>query len=146
LVWASLLAAVFVVLVALSCLEGPRFDYNGTWEGHRKLPPGENPYAENTMGTVMLRIRDSRFELTSAGVPTAGSVGYSGDHADLHTDTIMELPITRAGPNAARRHPTITLTPQKDGTLLFADPQAIDGKALALSRQPAKPDSPAPGN
>lgn len=128
---------MFVVLVALSCLQGPRFSYNGSWEGHRKLPPGPNLYADNTIGTVTLKITDNRFQLTSEGVPTSGTMGSTGDHVVLHRDTVMGLPMSHAGPNGALAYPDIRVTPQPDGTLLFDDPKAIDGKPLKLSR--AKP-------
>jgi len=86
------------------------------------------------MGRVTLKIKDNKFEMTDKGMPTGGSIRYQGGGIVLQTESLMGLPISRS-PGAGKAHPDITVTPQRDGTLLLSDPMAIDGKQVQLERQ-----------
>lgn len=131
------LGAAVLILLAKSCATGPGFDYNGTWEGNRRLSnPGADPDALYTLGWVQLTIKDSRFNLLEGGMATGGPVRFEGDHIVLHRETILNnQPIGRAGPDAEKKYPDISVTPQKDATLLFSNPAAIDGKPVVLMRK-----------
>ncbi len=130
-----LLAAAILAVVVVSLLAGPRFHYDGEWEGHRPLPAGPDPYATYTAGWVVLKIRGTRFDLTTAGVPLGGYTTSAGNGLILHIQTIMNLPLSREGSDAEANHPDISVKPQPDGTLSFDDPKAVDGKLVVLKRK-----------
>jgi hypothetical protein len=112
------------------------FDYDGKWVGNRNLDrPDLDKVMRYTAGRVTLDIQSQRFVLTQAGVPTGGEVVYQGDHLELITKTYMDRPLEMAGKDADRMHPTITVTPQEDGSLVLDDPMAIDGKPVKLTRE-----------
>ncbi|HWA83894.1 MAG TPA: hypothetical protein VG820_10690 [Fimbriimonadaceae bacterium] len=128
-----------ILLLALIGCGGPEFQYNGAWRGNRNLQlPNVDRYTAYTAGDVTLTIKDNKFDLTEAGIPTSGDVAYSGSHIELHTKYIMNVSIAHEGADADQNHPTIVVVPQKDGTLLFEDPRAPDGKPVALKRQETK--------
>jgi hypothetical protein len=84
---------------------------------------------------VNLVIRDGHFDLTEAGTPpTAGKVIAEDGHVLLETTHIANQPLEVASQNAAKEHPIIKLTPQEDGSLLFDNPVAIDGKPVGLNK------------
>lgn len=129
-----------LVLLALAGCGGPQFQYNGSWKGNRNLNlPDVDRYTAYTAGDVHLTIRDNKFDLSESGIPTSGEVSYEGDHIALRTKFIMNVSIAHEGADADKKHPEITVTPQKDGTLLFDDPMAPNGKPLKLARQDATP-------
>lgn len=124
-----------LVLVAIVGCGGPEFRYNGSWKGNRNLNlPNVDRYTAYTAGDVRLTIKDNKFDLSESGIPTSGDVSYVGDHIELTTKFIMNVSIAHEGADADKKHPEITVTPQKDGTLLFDDPMAPDGKPVALTR------------
>jgi hypothetical protein len=110
---------------------GSTFDYEGEWMGNRKLDrPDLDEVMRYTLGRVTLSVKDRHFELSSAGVPTAGKIDFTPDHAELTIDTTFERP-------AERQHPKIKLTPQPDGSVVLDDPESIDSKPVKLVRQKA---------
>ncbi|HVT13032.1 MAG TPA: hypothetical protein VHE55_12275 [Fimbriimonadaceae bacterium] len=124
-----------LLLFALVGCGGPEFQYNGSWKGNRNLKLSNvDRYTTYTLGDVSLTIKDNKFDLTEEGIPTSGSVSYAGSHIELHTQYIMNVSIAHEGGDADSNHPTIVVTPQKDGTLLLDDPRAPDGKPVALKR------------
>lgn len=109
--------------------------YDGTWAGNRNLSrPDIDKYLANTLGSVTLRIHDNTFDLSEASVPIGGNVSFKGDHIELNPTTYISHPIA---PSQKAGHPMITVTPQKDGSLLLDNPVAIDGKPVRLVRKPA---------
>jgi hypothetical protein len=123
--------AGLIALSLASCKGG--FKYDGIWTGSRKLTlPGQDQMMATTLGRVTLSITENRFKLSEASIPTEGRIDYRGDHIELTTDTLIEHPL--AGPEVAAQHPTIVVTPQPDGTLLFDNPKSIDGKTVFLVR------------
>lgn len=115
---------------------GPRFNYGGDWIGNRNLDlPGTDKYTALTLSQVTLNVKGNRFIRTEAGMVYGGSIDYTGDHIELHTDSFMDRPLKEQGADAEKMHPAIKVTPQKDGTLLFDDPRALDGKPVVLKRK-----------
>ena len=129
-------AAILVWILVASLRTHTSFDYNGQWTGNRHLIPGEDRYATYTLGQVDLKIQDEKFDLVDAGLPTSGKIDYEGDHIVLHTDSVLNLPLSHGGPNAAQAHPDIVMKGNADGTLTFDDPAAVDHKPLVLKRKP----------
>jgi hypothetical protein len=128
-----------VTLLAFSCAAGPPFNYNGEWMGNRNLT-GPNATLAYTYGRVTVTIKDNKFDATSAGVPVGGKVSFEGDHIVLHTETYFGQPLSHASEEAVKNHPDVTVKPQMDGTILYLDPAAADGKPLVLKRTKLPPD------
>jgi hypothetical protein len=127
---------LLLAYVLAGCGSASHFEYDGNWVGNRNLDrPDLNEVMRYTAGRVTLNIHGQRFELTQAGVPTGGEVVYAGDHLELNTKTYFGQGLEKAGKDAEKMHPTITVTPQTDGSLLFDDPMAIDGKPIKLTRE-----------
>ena len=129
----------FITVAALSCLSSPGFNFEGEWEGHRQLDrPGVNPAAVYTLGWVVLKVRGSRFELESGGMPSTGTITGGGNQIVLHTDSFMQKPLEMQAGNPDKNHPEIRVTGQADGTVLFDDPSSKglydDPKAAEIDR------------
>jgi hypothetical protein len=135
---AGIAVAAVIGMIAYARTVGPSFDYNGDWIGNRNLS-GPNPEIAYTLGRVTLSVKDNHFESTSGGFPTDGSVSYEGDHIVLHTERVIGVPVSHASTDAAKNHPDVIVSPRKDGTLLFQDPMALDGKPVALKRTKLAP-------
>jgi hypothetical protein len=123
-------------VLSIGCSGEPKFIYIGTWHGNRNLTlPEADRYTAKSLGEVTLVIKDNgRFELNEMGIPSKGEVDFSPDHAELHIKEFMQRPVEARGANAEKEHPDIKLTPQEDGSLLFDNPVAVDGKPLGLNK------------
>ena len=120
---------------ATGCNSKPKFIYDGSWHGNRNLTlPDTDRYTATTIGDVSLSVKETRYELSEMGIATAGNVVYKGDHVELQPTELMERPLNRQSPDAARAHPDIKITPQPDGSILFDNPAAVDGKPVGLNK------------
>src|SRR5688500_10319750 len=115
---------VLIAVLVLGCSGSKSFKYEGEWMGNRNIPasPDMPETVRYTAGRVTLTIKESKFEMTQAGVPTGGEVAYHPDHVELTTKTYMERPIDHQGKDAHLMHPIIHVTPQPDGSILVDDP------------------------
>lgn len=89
----------------------------------------------NTMRQIQVTIKpDGTFELREAGVPSTGSVRFNGDQALLSVKTFFGKDINTVRKDGAPSD--IVLDWQKDGTLLFKDPEGLDPAPLVLKMEP----------
>lgn len=126
--------AILAIASLIGC-GGRSFDYNGDWQGNRNLNLPDQPASiAYTIGRVTLAIKDNRFQLTEAAIPSSGSIGYSGDGAELLVERRFDVPLERSG-DAKLYERKIRIRPQADGSLLYEDPLAPDGKPVKLTRR-----------
>ena len=123
-----------LLLAGCGCGSGPKFIYDGEWHGNRNLTlPDTPPDIAKSAGDVNLIIRDRRYELSEAGIPTTGEVVHADGHAVLHPKEVMMRPIPTDEKEKAK-YPDIKITPQEDGSLLFDNPAASHLKPLGLNK------------
>ncbi len=114
------------------------FNYVGTWEGRRegKTPQGADPLVMNTLLKIKIVINpDGTFDMFEAGLPKSGNVYFGTEQATLRVTRIMDEPIAEYLKNQEDKQIEIALKPQKDGTVLYEDPNGFDVNPVILSRQ-----------
>lgn len=103
----------------------------GDWSGvrHFKTPPSSDPAISTTLSRVKLSVTSGgRFHLVDAGLPMDGEIDAQGDRAVLRVESV----VGRAQPpNNAQR---ITVSAQKDGTLLYENPDAPAPDPVVLEK------------
>lgn len=106
--------------------------------------PGARPDVMFTVNEVKLNIRsDGRFELQTMGVPERGIITIDGDKATLRVTDIAGSDITRQSQATQDAIAPIVLEGQKNGSVVFNDPKALDHSPVTLQRiATAPPDRP----
>ncbi len=106
--------------------------------GNRDLAPMDEVPADvaRTMGAIDIRLApDGGFTMLESGVPTSGTVRFSGSKAYLKIERRFDRPIADLGEGALRRNIEIELVLRSDGTIRYTDPGAFDPKSVILKRK-----------
>lgn len=75
---------------------GPRYAWEGRWEGARDavIPPGMDPTAAYSLSRVRLEVKErGRFVATDGGIPLRGSIRASGMSATLYVEFVLDRDI-----------------------------------------------------
>lgn len=110
------------LILAVAGCGGPRFNYEGTWRGTRKLAvvPGTDPGVAVQLQKVQVSVfGNDRFEMALNGLFAKGAVSYPEGKALLTPDQILDEPIDRQPPEIQKLLPQAKLVPAKDGTVRF---------------------------
>ncbi len=116
------------------------FDFKGHWIGDRGLvaPAGQDPVLFHTISKVEVTIKDNgRFDLFDSGVSVSGFIDYSGDSAGLQADTIFGRALkAQASEVQDRWSKACQVKGQKDGTVLYQNPNSTSVASIVLKREP----------
>lgn len=78
---------------------------------------------------------DGKFVLLEAGLPKEGDYYTSGQTAKLRIKAIMGQSVDKQPESVRKNLAEITLTLQKDGSILLEDPLALVPEKIRLERQ-----------
>lgn len=85
---------------------------------------------------VVVEIKpDGKFVLFEAGMPKEGDYSSNGHTATLRIKTIMGQNVDRATESVKKNLADITMTLQKDGSILLEDPLALVPEKVKLVKQ-----------
>lgn len=136
-----IMASGATLLLLAGCNSSPRFDYVGTWIGHRPVQgqPGADPDVLRSIGKIDLRIKpNGRFAVFVSPYSMEGTLERTSTGAALPVDMLMGRQIERQ-PEAVRKEiPRLELIPGENGTLRLKDPRT-PSEVIELKRE-AKPE------
>lgn len=122
---------------------GARHDWVGNWQGDR--PPlegrGEDDPIANTFRRVEVNVKsDGTFERVEGGIPSTGTIAFSGDEATLHVERVLDRPVEDIGQGAVRQNKPIVLKWLGKDQIEYTDPGSFNPEPLVLHRKSATTD------
>ena len=128
-----IISALTLVICIAGC--GPRFNFEGTWQGERQVQLVENadPTIGRTLSKVQLTIKSNDdYVLVDGGLPSAGHLNRIEKGAELDPTKVYDRSIERQPPETQVRFRGTTITIE-NGTLRF---MSKGGGTAILKREP----------